>query len=623
MFIHRRIVDVLCIISLIIGCQAVPPIVEEIVANPTSTVLVNDDVRLSVNAMGTDLKYKWTAERGRLSVSDKPSVTFTAPDSPGLVIVSVKVTSGRNATEERTITLQVIETILSPTPSPTDSPTPTFTPSVEMTPTTLPPSQGALSTLRQLLVERFNDQELRDLCFELDVDYDSLPGDGKADKARELLLFLERRGRIQDLIETGTRIRPDINWTDIIEFTHTTEVTPETSLKCNDEYNIPVESEQLLIVIADFEEFDDTHVEDDLASSLSEELRGQNRIAVCRIEQPIGSQTKAQDLGNELGAAAVVWGYSESGPNSDPDSGLFKLGLEVAGWPLKDQGTLPHWPSDKLKDAEFRWKELPQLTTLLVSLTLSQIFFIDGQVVMARDVLDSALNETRTDTDFVDRNSEALAEAYYFLGFLFGPPSDPDSVDHRLAAQAYKEALSLDPSLDGARLNQGRAYEKLKEWDEAINAYTWLIESESLLAAEALVNRGLIRLRYQSDFEAFETDFEAAIELNPVSGYIARSTVRLYMLRDYAGAAEDLSELIKLEPAKPGHYRLLGLAQLRAGRLDEAEQTYRSSLCYLNDQIRDKMLNDLASHADKNPDTNESIATIISTLESAPMPPAC
>ena len=38
-------------------------------------------------------------------------------------------------------------------------------------------------SLYRRLTEYFNEEELRDLCFRLDVDYDDLPGAGKAGKA--------------------------------------------------------------------------------------------------------------------------------------------------------------------------------------------------------------------------------------------------------------------------------------------------------------------------------------------------------------------------------------------------------------------------------------------------------
>ena len=44
---------------------------------------------------------------------------------------------------------------------------------------------GRLAELLDSLVKHFNDEELRTLCFGLDVDYDILPAQGKANKARE------------------------------------------------------------------------------------------------------------------------------------------------------------------------------------------------------------------------------------------------------------------------------------------------------------------------------------------------------------------------------------------------------------------------------------------------------
>jgi Effector-associated domain 7 len=45
-------------------------------------------------------------------------------------------------------------------------------------------------------MDRFNDSELRTLCFNLGVDYDVLQGSGKSDKARELIIYLDRRNGI-------------------------------------------------------------------------------------------------------------------------------------------------------------------------------------------------------------------------------------------------------------------------------------------------------------------------------------------------------------------------------------------------------------------------------------------
>jgi hypothetical protein len=62
--------------------------------------------------------------------------------------------------------------------------------------------------LRQFIFLYFNDNQLRDLYFELDVDYDSLPGRGKRDKAREIVAFCNRQKRFDRLVELCQKKRP-------------------------------------------------------------------------------------------------------------------------------------------------------------------------------------------------------------------------------------------------------------------------------------------------------------------------------------------------------------------------------------------------------------------------------
>jgi tetratricopeptide (TPR) repeat protein len=72
--------------------------------------------------------------------------------------------------------------------------------------------QEHLVLLRQILTDRFDEEELRTLCFDLGVDYDNLPGRGKAAKARELAAYFERRKQIPECVEVGKQLRPDILW---------------------------------------------------------------------------------------------------------------------------------------------------------------------------------------------------------------------------------------------------------------------------------------------------------------------------------------------------------------------------------------------------------------------------
>lgn len=70
--------------------------------------------------------------------------------------------------------------------------------------------QANLRKLRLLLNERFSDEELHTLCFDLHVDYDNLSGDNKAAKARSLITHLNNRGRLDELLRLIRIERPEL-----------------------------------------------------------------------------------------------------------------------------------------------------------------------------------------------------------------------------------------------------------------------------------------------------------------------------------------------------------------------------------------------------------------------------
>jgi formylglycine-generating enzyme required for sulfatase activity len=80
---------------------------------------------------------------------------------------------------------------------------------VDTVPETRTPDRAKL---RRNLRTCFDESELRDLCFDIGIDYDSLRGEGKGDKARELVAYLERRGRLSELIEVCEELRPKVPW---------------------------------------------------------------------------------------------------------------------------------------------------------------------------------------------------------------------------------------------------------------------------------------------------------------------------------------------------------------------------------------------------------------------------
>jgi hypothetical protein len=69
-----------------------------------------------------------------------------------------------------------------------------------------------LRHLRDKLVELFNEGDLRNLCFDLNIPYDFLSGQGTGDKARELVDYCRRHNRLTELLEHCRELRPRVDW---------------------------------------------------------------------------------------------------------------------------------------------------------------------------------------------------------------------------------------------------------------------------------------------------------------------------------------------------------------------------------------------------------------------------
>jgi hypothetical protein len=69
--------------------------------------------------------------------------------------------------------------------------------------------------LRELIARHFDESEIETACFDLQVDYERLPGQGKDRKIVELLEHMARSGRLVELIDLCERQRPGLGWGDI------------------------------------------------------------------------------------------------------------------------------------------------------------------------------------------------------------------------------------------------------------------------------------------------------------------------------------------------------------------------------------------------------------------------
>jgi hypothetical protein len=63
--------------------------------------------------------------------------------------------------------------------------------------------------LARFLEAYFDKEDLKNLCFDLGVDYENLPGEKKATKARELVAYMDVRGRLVELREAVAARRPE------------------------------------------------------------------------------------------------------------------------------------------------------------------------------------------------------------------------------------------------------------------------------------------------------------------------------------------------------------------------------------------------------------------------------
>ncbi len=78
-----------------------------------------------------------------------------------------------------------------------------------MTTTDSPPTP-APAQLRQLIVAHFDLDEIESICFDLGIDYDSLPGQGKLKKVVELIEHCARSGQVVRLIDICAQLRPAV-----------------------------------------------------------------------------------------------------------------------------------------------------------------------------------------------------------------------------------------------------------------------------------------------------------------------------------------------------------------------------------------------------------------------------
>lgn len=69
--------------------------------------------------------------------------------------------------------------------------------------------------LRRILETYFDESELEGLCFDLRYDYEQLPGESKSERVVELIKSFSRMGRVEELIDYCSQLRPNVPWSEL------------------------------------------------------------------------------------------------------------------------------------------------------------------------------------------------------------------------------------------------------------------------------------------------------------------------------------------------------------------------------------------------------------------------
>jgi hypothetical protein len=73
-------------------------------------------------------------------------------------------------------------------------------------------TKNVFAKLRDEIDFYFNEEELKNLCFDLRIEYENLSGTTKIDRCRELVKHCLRHSRMNHLVDVLNRLRPRISW---------------------------------------------------------------------------------------------------------------------------------------------------------------------------------------------------------------------------------------------------------------------------------------------------------------------------------------------------------------------------------------------------------------------------
>ena len=165
-----------------------------------------------------------------------------------------------------------------------------------------------LIELRNVFRERFSLSDLADLCQELGIDIENLPGTSRNEKARELAAYLGRRDMIGKLAVVGPNSWSDVPWLEILSRHGYATLDKASTPVAQPELNYQ-DIQRLMPILADHPSF----------------LSSANRKSFLFVAGVDSFITTNLDGGAQLVAMGVLAELNRYGPTKEGDVAMGRL----------------------------------------------------------------------------------------------------------------------------------------------------------------------------------------------------------------------------------------------------------------------------------------------------------
>lgn len=163
--------------------------------------------------------------------------------------------------------------------------------------------------LFNILVDHFNLEEIKTLCFLIEEDFDNLGADSKMSAARELILLTERLNNFQQLVSAVQQLRPQLftasESNPSSDYMSILEIKRQELQAAREEYNLVNEQHKESLSVANRfeglwkEKHSSQYYLEKRRDELTRLIRSQ-REEICQIEQELAnSQETLQEFVNE------------------------------------------------------------------------------------------------------------------------------------------------------------------------------------------------------------------------------------------------------------------------------------------------------------------------------------